>query len=352
MNSLDQAMAIPDWIEKKNYYEELFAPFAMALETNNAWLTGDLRVDLYLLFEAYASNIFYNKLIGMDPEEGFRRSAHLMEASLLAQLEGNVSWANSSMDYISTLNNSRQVEELNNDPDAMVQYAEAAGLRTVMAKTLIRLCYSYQNMSGTKENLALQKKLNAMTEKMIGETTIKQKQQLADFRYNRCLFLVKLEDSTNKQAMLAAYDTVLTLLQSCYFDTNPIYQGKIAQIENMRGLMALRLEVENKYEVALGCFRRALVNRSTLLANETNPTKIGEHKFLRANILTGVVDCMVNMPVTEEGIQDLERHKQFLVDYLNECSAAHNVNTYLTSHVAAIAEIDAILASFTSDIVL
>ena len=101
--------------------------------------------------------------------------------------------------------------------------------------------------------------------------------------------------------------------------------------------------MENKYEVALGSFRRALVNRSTLLANEMDPTKIGEHKFLRANILTGVIECMVNMPLTEEGIQELERHRQFLVDYVRECNVTGNVNTYVTSHLDAITKIDAVL---------
>lgn len=325
-----QCSSVPD---RKAAYEEAFKLLVAA--SRKGPLSKEIQEQLVTLLENYAHRCCYAQGPG---DEGFRKSARLMEFSLELQLKYSGNLANpkelekyDSLEAISLSGrNLSQVEQLlQSDPEQISRFSSGTGL----AATLIRLCFSYQNMNETRGNLNLQEKLQAITLACIGNETDEQFTLREDFLYNRCLYLAVLKDPNDHQSQIHAYDGVLELTNIAYRTDIYRLQSRIAQIKNMQGLTTMRLKKEEGIAQALPLFEEAFRLRSALLDQFPEALDNADQKFLLNNIRTSLVQIYVLNDEKEKALE----HKNALQSYLKELDAAGDEKTYRGSYLNAIA---------------
>ncbi len=322
--------SIPEKINsKKIFYNQIFQ--LLKLENSPS-------LPLFRLFEEYASKTCYAQvnLETKDDEEGFRKSARLLELSLSLQLsemkllDFKYDWKDfeNLESLITNLHYEKDqkglffdtIEQLTIDPNVLVQ--NAGDNRDILAKTLLKLTYSHQNIESliSPSYANFHKRFNELTESVIGQETEKQKQDLVDYRYNRSVFLTKLT-SDSFESQFECYTSVLDLGKKIYAADSPKLMSLTAKIANMRGLLILRrpstptdsFTPSHYRDMASQYFDLAFELRVHLVAND--PANRKDHEYFLSNVLTGVVYCLVNQPKTDKRLAKAEEYLNYFRSY-------------------------------------
>lgn len=393
-----QATIEPDLNKKREIYNTAYS------EIRNASLKGEsspeLRRELHILFESFVTATAYNQESptpkdpthpvekggeSMDKEEGYRKSAALLELSFLMQLDDlnlsdspvqidwkeaedleslarNVGFINYPEKGFETSNSKLfdRICQLNVDPGVLAAKAQEQGNRDVLAKTLIRLTFSHQNVMHIRKDakfVSLHRNFNALTETVIGDSSIEQSHQLADYKYQRIGFLIELsmlaggalpEGQTLEEFRFNAYEAMKKEFEKESDDY--FLLGKRAQCANMQGIILASSNLE-KAEIL---FNEALAIRTVLLNKDETSTEFmstqvktkqhQDNEFLLANVRSGIVHCLVNIqPITEERRLLLQQQKDALLAYVGSLSATSNYNGYRSSYDGAIRKADSVL---------
>lgn len=308
-----------------------------------------------------------------DDEEGFRKTARLLELSLSLQLNmldlGGETYDWTKHETLESLLQSLHVQkdqkgllfsvigQIDVNPDVFIETAMQQGLREIVAQTLTRLTYSYQNI-GTLAQPHLQRKFHDLTEALIGKETVEQARQLVDFKYNRCPYLENLEHPGDSQLVLKSMDEIRQLVEKHFSNGSFEQISLLAQIENKVGLHILRstkgLEDQHaKRNESFPYFNKAFALRINLAdkleKGEIATTKSKEEALfdqdsLLANIRTALVDNIVNrQPLTNQDKADAIVHKKALEDFLQKSESNKNYHAYRSSYQNAIAQVDKLL---------
>lgn len=393
-----QATIETDLNKKREIYNTAYT------EIRNASLKGEaspeLRRELHILFESYVTATSYNQESpipkdparpvkeggeSVDKEEGFRKTVALMELSLLMQLDDlglsdtpvPIDWKESEdleslardvgfigypLEGFATSNSKLfdRITQLNVEPNVLANKAHDLNSRDMLAKTLIRLTFSQQNVMHIRKDakfVGLHRDFNALTEAVIGNTSIEQSHQLADYKYQRIGFLIELsmlaggalpEGQTLEEFRFNAYEAMKKEFEKESDDY--FLLGKRAQCANMQGIIVVNSNLE-KAEVL---FNEALAIRTVLLEKDetssefmSTQVKTKQHQdneFLLANVRSGLVHCLVNIqPITEERRLLLQQQKDALLAYVGSLNATSNYNGYRSSYDGAIKKADTIL---------
>lgn len=350
-------------------------------------MTPELQKEFYALLEAYAGATCYNQASpiknnkgeSIDREEGFRKSARLMEFSFLAQLQA-LGLADSSFDWMNAENMEdlianigidkdqgklfAAVSSLNVDRTVLANRAHDEGLADVLAKTLMRMTYSHQNIKAIRlepKLIEFQRYSSEITEAVIGTATVENSKLLYDYQYNR--IGVKFEEIKATQPQLVAsseeefrakmYDDIKEKLASVCEKNDPFLIGKLSQISNMQGLILIKDRQPNaeEIEMAKGYFQEAFEKRTELLdaaQKEEEYLRTGvkttahrNHEYFLCNVRTGQVECIINtVPLDKES---LLKHRAALQAFLDELAILGDYNDYGPCYVDAIRKIDAAL---------
>lgn len=180
-------------------------------------------VETYSLFlEQFVAETLYNQEIDGDDDAGFILSARIMEFSLMEQLKALGLIDQQHSPEISTLETKSLAEFVSRfksvDPldrfflscsfenQVMISAAQDKGFMEVLAKTLVRLSFSYQNCPGHNRDLELQELMQQWTEKALENDPVAQ----IEFQYNRVLFMLNLRNTTvSLTDKINAYQKVL-----------------------------------------------------------------------------------------------------------------------------------------------
>ncbi len=347
--AIAKAKQTPDLAEKRTHYDEAFAVFRKTAQGDGT-LPPELEVPFFTFLEAYAKETCYAQQ-GKTPEEGFEKSARLMELSLLLQLKSlnmidfSFNWA--KCDNLEALINEagddllETVRQLQISSDVLLPRAQNKGMRESLAATLKRMTFSHQNIpSLNKDNLPFHKRYNDLTEKLFEKPI-----DLAEYRYNRCAFLINLGPETDKyDKKIQAYDSVLEMFRtecaSGDADLKRILQGKMSQINNMKGILNKdRPEAE-------GYFREAFAMRQALLEDATDTAN---DEFLLSNIRTGLIHCLCQKPLQLDRLNEAKGHAQALFAYVQKNQSNHNVHAYVESYKTAMLKTNAAFMQFISE---
>lgn len=366
---MELASKQPNVATKREDYNAIFKTLCNNVQTPQ----------LFKLFEAYATSTCYNQVIDNDSEEGFRRSAKLMLFSLNLQLKLKEipSWTKfDSIDDLISSDNLVSVKDLLTlDKDVLHQAAHADGITDIVAETLTRLAFSYQNIAAYKcpseDNIILHKKLNELTEPLL--------QIKSEFAYNRRPFIVRLEKPGDKDALIKAYQELVPLFKEELSDFE--YQRKFAQVHNICALtlagdvlrsinggvmLAFVKNIKNSntqnplpqeffslteedqvetlikikivleflqnikntniqviLDQALNHFIEADKIHVELLMQAT-PEKFSSQKFLTANAKSSLVVSLL----IENRLEEAEEHVKYLKDYLRRLDMDSDYNSY------------------------
>lgn len=321
------------------------------------------------LFEEYAAQTCYAQANwkNQDDEEGFRKSARLMELSFQMQLTAmnlgsfDYDWrAYSSLeDLIASLGIEKnqnglffdKIEGLIIDSDVLVQ--QSGDLRETLAKTLVRLSYSYQNIStsNTSTHHTLHQKLDTWTEKVIGSETQEQKEMFAEYRYNRCAFLARIAKLPIAD-QLASYQSVQELIRNSLPDTSSKRYSLLAQIFNMQSILTINLiettpSVEKRnelYAVSQKLAEMAIDLRQSLSTIE--PANKNNH-YLLANARTVVIKALLSIqPLTQENVSKALGHSEALKIYY----PSNPSHPYAPGWVGSIRAVEAAAGKFSIQI--
>ncbi len=154
---IQQAEIEKNFIKKKSRYQQIYARFQDIIKENQEKLPESLLMTFLSFLESCATCLYYAQ-IGSELEEGYRKSANLMEWSFLLQLNrmglANIPLENlifdkklGEYDYLF-----EQINQIQIDSKILVQKAVEYGLRSSLEATLWRLSYSYQNITSLKDH--------------------------------------------------------------------------------------------------------------------------------------------------------------------------------------------------------
>lgn len=343
--------------EKKVCYEQAFKTICKFVEENESTENLEIKKQISSLFYAYAAKTCYAQSGAQDEngvvdnEEGFRKSARLMELSLCMQLDA-LQLMDFSFDYtqfstladlVSTLEIQKDqpgkffplISQLNIDADALLQKADGNEMREILAQTLIHMSYAHQNIGALRnsKNTLLHTSFQAITEKMIGRETEAQKRELCGYIYNRCSFLVDLTHPGDVAKKIQSYNPVLNLLKEAYPEDHPDYISRLAQINNITGLIMLR-GMPNDLGAAVQYFNKAFDLRTILLNQFKDENKKFEQEYLMSNLRTALIHCLVNtLPLDKEQIL---LHKEALECFIQKLEEQKNTHAYISSYRGAI----------------
>lgn len=357
---MTKAAATQNLETKREIYNSAFQ--VLRQEALKGPLTAELQIKLFELFELYATKTCYNQesLINPDDdEEGFRKSARLMELSLMQQLQFlgrssiNYNWTSfdSLEKLITDLGYGTDQEgfarfiskEMETDRESLVNEAQAKNVREILTTTLIRLTFSYQNIEKFKKDVQLQENCQATTSAAIGRGTQDQLRKLVDFVYNRCAFLVGINGG-NYQAKIDSYNEVTKLMDESYTKQDFEYWSLHAQIANMRGLIYLRSGAPNARELGAPLQEAAAVIRKDLVSRAETPEEKWRQNFLLCNLITSLADHLnAKTALTAEDLSKAKEYKQTLVDFLEECKRNNNAHFHNTSWRKALTVLNKIL---------
>lgn len=317
---------------------------------------------LYDLFYKYADKTCYAQMSVSDPEdheEGFRKSARLMELSLCLQLESLGLFTNSlPKDWTKATNiesliadqgieKSSQgalfayIASTNTDPHVLYQKAQENHLRESLENTLRVLAYSYQNIESLQktEYLALHEKLDAYLAALVGHNEVDQ-DKFFDYQYNRCGFLQDLRGVALVKKMQAYAGLIQHLNQENFQQYSFTKIAIISKIHNQLGLLNFRTidkndsdeEKKTKRIQCLKDFQKAFQIRSYLLENDRS--KREDHEYFLANIRTSLIHLLVKD--VDSNRDSIGKHRQALLDFKDRLERTNNKHTYSTSYETAV----------------
>jgi|GEM_PF-6764954 len=321
----------------------------------------ELRKALFELLDLYAAQTCYNQASkvknaegkSVDPEEGMRKCARLMEMSLALQLKyleigyqdydwqkyesleeliGSLGWEQDDKGHFFSL-----VDTIQIDPQALLERADRHHLRGELIKTLRRLAYCYFNIKTlfVEERLPLHQKLRDWLLPLIGSTTLQDKQQLEDYLYNSNVRFVKLNNGDWK-AKNACYEPIIQLLEECYAPTDPKRIGRESQIHNMKALNTINGIGKEGFAEAEPLFEKAFAARKELLDRSTPEDRSLQGYFL-SNIRTSLIHVLVNKePFSWTNQIKAWEHAEALKAYLKENEADADYQSYQDSYTKAI----------------
>lgn len=354
-----------DLAEKRISYNQAFA--VLKGQALSGPLGVEMHKSLFELFELYAHQTCYNQASpivnaageSVDPEEGMRKCARLMELSFVLQLK-MLGLSSESYEWTKFANLEELIESLGSkpedkghffpfmenlllDPQALLA-AAYKDLRVNLRETLRHLAYSYFNTDElyTAKYLALHEKLRDWTVALIGGENVEEIRVLADYRYDtnpRFVHLKLPKDRTPMQACLAknaCYTEVLELLAKCYEVDHPTRLGKNSQIFNMMALNLIRSGLPQMLPFALPLFQQAFNAREKLYMTETDPAARSHQGYLLSNIRTGLIHCLVNKEQSTENDVAICQHVEGLKRYLEENRAHKNYQSYQANYASAI----------------
>lgn len=303
-----------DIAKKKAAFEEIYT------RLQKEEYIGKDQFLLYSLLEAYASQTLYAQKTEQDNEWGFRRAARLMELSLSMQLNNPVDWARFETLEALTANFDKK-------PIGLNWLKKTPPQSDAIKDALIRLAYSYQNMTDfnqpTKENIQLHTKLNTMAETLLKNNH----KDYAEFAYNRRPFLAGLKNPQDIQGKIKTYQDLIPLFKRALPDFD--YKRKEAQILNMMGLILTRANMEPVQ--ALEYFTKADAIHTGLLAEATQ-AELPTQKFLSANVKSSLIANLC-----KAGKLDLAKpHYEALKAYEAELDAQNNQHAYREGYKKAI----------------
>lgn len=344
---------------KRGFYNFAFKELqAIAL----GLLSKDHERMLYDLFYKYANKTCYAQMSVSDPEdeeEGFRKSARLMELSLCLQLQSLGLFTNSlSEDWTKATNLESQIGDLgiekgsqgalfayivslNTDPHVLYQKAQENHLKESLENTLRVLAYSYQNIESLRkpEYLALHEKLDAYLAAITGHSEADQ-DKFFDYQYNRCGFLQDLRGADLMKKM-QAYAALIQHLNPENFQQYSFQKiAIISKIHNQLGLLNFRTidkndsdeEKKTKEIQCLKDFQKAFQIRSYLLENDCS--KMEDHEYFLANIRTSLIHLLVKDVGSNR--DSIMQHRQALLDFKDRLERTNNKHTYSTSYETAV----------------
>lgn len=287
---------------------------------------------LYSLLEAYAGQTLYAQTFNGDKEAGFRKSANLMEFSLRLQLKGGDNWTRfESLDALSDHVITDYTHRRPSEQNRILHIARKNDNSETIKDTLIRLAYSYQNITSmnqpTEENIKFHSFLNELTEKFLKNDP----KGIAEFAYNRRPFLFALKNPQDILGKINSYKELLPLFRSALSPFE--YKRKDAQVHNMFGLILTRSNIEPA--VALQYFTKAYELNNELV-NEASPEEVATQKFLRANVLSSLISALCKA----EQLDAAKPHVAALKSYIEELDQSHNYHSYREGYEKAIAIYD------------
>lgn len=364
----EQASALSNLQEANKIYESAFRELrARSLTEGN---TNSLAItqDLVELLESYAGKICYaqesskkdKKGNSLDEEKGFRKSARLMELSLCMTYNAlgikteSHDW--SAYHSLKTLTKSLNTEKDQQgkyfstvshplvDNKVLAEVADEKGLREIMAKSFIRLTYSYQNIStlnaSTKPNYQMHQNLNELTETLIDKSTEESNKMLVNYRYNRCAFIAGLNSPEDWEGKIESYRPVQELALKTYPEGSLDLASLLAQIANMRGLIVLNSKEPEALEKAEDYFQEAFDLRKNLMDLCTTCEGRDKQEFLMANLRTGIIHCLLNrQPRTKELYEEANVHAEALAAYIEKCKQNGNKHYHRPNYANAITKV-------------
>ncbi|MBA2729016.1 MAG: hypothetical protein H0U49_12700 [Parachlamydiaceae bacterium] len=332
--------------ERKRLYGLAFSEL-YAVAKDKGSLPKELHPKLFELLHRYASDVRYNQ-----GENGFSDCAKLMRLSLNLQCKDL-----GLIDFDFNLQDTANFEELmanyQDQYDTGIFYDQSyvskigsalfhnPEMREMLGETLIQLSFSYQNMPQIQDknkNKAFQTVLNEMTLAVLPKDTLSQIERLAFFLYNRCSFMEALNHADTlskecKEAQILSYQPIEELYMQKFGIDSPVYQAKLSQIENMRGLLVLRMK-DYDHNVALKHFRLAIDSRMQI----SEPKGVEEkwsHHFLLNNIRTGLIHELLQQP-TQENIQEACIHGKEIALFVEANKNEGRDPSYNTSYFSTL----------------
>lgn len=346
----NQADSTQNIHEKKEAYEKAFQLIVEKARVSNGIIPSEYHSQLFTLLEAFAGKCCYAQQ-GKDDQEGFRKSARLMEYSLGLQWDRIQGWpivldSDTLEDLVNILEYDKKSSWtlpqsmemiLKENAESMVRGAFEKGIQEQFASSLIRLAFSYQNISETNvsehsECIQLHEKLQELCEASIGEGSIEQLKKLEDFRYNRALFMVNLKTPNDLDAKVKCYDPVIALTERAFINEPLKLKSRKAQIANMQGLIALRSGEPDRLIKAEPHFRMAFALRESLIGQFPTEKENEDQFFLLSNIRTS----LIQISLASKNFLEAKEHALALRVFILELRDKGNNHAYITSYESAI----------------
>lgn len=325
--------------DKKVKYQAIFEQVRDLKSVNN----------YAIALEQYAGEILYNQTIDGNDAKGFALSARLMEFTLLVQLKAlGLIDKNFLISEDSPIFQERNLEALvaslekEESLDAFLKptaFNLESAENNALAKTLIRLSFSYQNSLKHNVDKELQERIQALTESQLGDNIVDR----VEYLYNRLQFMLVLRNpSASLSDKIQAYQVVLNTLQNLD-DADRFRLGKEAQVLNIQAITYIR--GGGTLAQAKPLSRQAVQRRESLYNTAASNSDKAEQSYFLANALSVLLHCIKEMGPTEEEKVEVKRYLDILKNHLAEMDANGDNNTYRPAYVSGITKAEAILTS-------
>jgi len=359
-NLLTQAGQAPNLEEKQRILNDAYQIIRKHAPTRSATLTSEYEKLFFEVLHMYATKTCYAQEgkekdadgNSLDEEEGFRKCARLCEFSLYLQLKSlklardqNHSWNlhQTLEDLIMSLGAEKTekgkyfdlVTQLDIDPEVLIQKTEELSIREIFSQTLTRISYCYQNIDAltTVEHVHIHKALNALTAKLIGSETEKQKEALIDFLYNRALVVTRLEHPDDTDAKLKSYEPIQARIFELHSEDTVKAKSLLAQIANIQGLIIYRSKAKDALTYAEPYFQKAFAIREKLVDQFEQDADRWSQKGLLCNIRTSLIECSVARKWrTSKNITEAKTHAQALKVFLREAERRGDAHCYFSGY--------------------
>lgn len=258
---------------------------------------------LFPLFEQYATEVCYGTPSPHDDYEGYKKAAALLEFTLTSFDDATIRQCRTITEVIDIV----RAASLDRVYPPFKEGISAIKDKKLLAKMLIRLSFCHQNnpvISHNKEFRSFHQFLYDEVIKLL--TELDDKVGIAEFRYNKDLYLFKLDHPDDLEGQRNTYNPVLALFREACGEESETYLGKAAQIKNMRAILLCRKgpiagHIRTR---ALGLFREALAIRTTKLPNTS-----WNAQFLLANAQSSLASVLVE---GEHSPEELEEAHQLI----------------------------------------
>jgi hypothetical protein len=181
---------------------------------------------------------------------------------------------------------------------------------------------------------SLHRKLQDWTESLIGNTTEDQKRRLAEYSYNRSLFMLMLETpGVSLEQKLACYKPIEDAFDKIYPPNHPQLLQKKAQISNMRGCIIIRSGQNDARVIAEPYFEKAYKLYSSIPSTR-------DTIFLKGNAITGLIGCLADIPLNQERALRLQGYAKELREIYAEYQENADLHCYVAEYPKSIQQVD------------
>ncbi len=328
----------PNIAKKRAACEECYR--LLKTEAKAGPLSPELKLQLYTLLDTFAYQTCYAQTVPGDNEQGFRKSACILEMAAILQLY-EVGFATICPDWAEFESLERLAEslqyalgqagkyfpafmQLNFDPAMVCAKAKERGMREVLSSTFMHLSYSYQNidqmtcLTGPFPSFKFHLGLHGITLGIIGD----EKKLMADYRYNHDRFLVTLVQGT-PQRQLECYVEVEALVREAFEPASFDHDSRLAQIENMRGI--IKRQLAKDIAGAKPHFDEAYRLRSS--HTET---------FLGRYLLTNLRTSLISYSIERGDVRETAMHRDAIQAFVDELRVIDNSHVYLPDYLKAL----------------